>query len=92
MSHPALSLETAALIADTEDFFTKEFSSISLALTVARVIDQAGHPVLRRFTCSTDFRGQIISSTAGNKYAAEKGLRKQLNFLGFEPTWTACQD
>ncbi len=92
MAHHALSLETAALIADTEDFVTKEFSSISLVLTVARVKDQAGQPVLRRFTCSCDFRGQTISSTAGNKWAAEKGLRKHLNFLGYEPVWTACQD
>ena len=66
--------------------------SASLTLTVQRAFDQSGAIIPRRFTCSTQLLGRVISVTAGSRYAAHSSLQKQIRMLGIEPMWTAVND
>ena len=78
--------------AETEETSAKELPPAHLALTVQRAFDQSGQPIPRRFICSTELLGRVITSTAGTQFAAHTGLQRQIRMLGYEPVWTAFND
>jgi DUF971 family protein len=92
MAHSNMSAATLALIAETEETTAKELPPAHLALTIQRAFDQAGQPIPRRFICSTNLLGRVITSTAGTQFAAHTGLQRQIRMLGYEPVWTAFND
>ena len=87
-----LSPGTLALIEETETVVTKELPSAHLELTVQRVTDGSGSIIPRRFMCSAELTGRLITATAGTKYAAHNNLQRQVRMLGYEPMWTAVRD
>jgi len=89
---PAMTDATLALIAETEETPAKELPAIHTALTVVRAVDSNGTTIPRRFTCSADVLGQLVTHTAGTKFAAHSGLQRQVRLLGYEPMWNAVRD
>lgn len=92
MARPAMSDATLALIAETEQQEAKELPPAHIALTVSRATDAEGAVIPRRFICSTELLGRVVTSTAGTKYAAHSSLQRQIRMLGFEPMWNAVRD
>jgi hypothetical protein len=89
---PAMTDATLALIAETEETSAKELPAIHTALTVVRAVDSNNVVIPRRFTCSADILGKLVTHTAGTKFAAHSGLQRQIRMLGYEPMWNAVRD
>lgn len=84
--------ETLALIADSELPVTKELIPFTSTLTVDRARDENGNIIKNKFACSTEKDGFTHTSTAGNRFVAERNLRKHFESLGFAIMWTAVRD
>jgi hypothetical protein len=90
---PVMTDSTLALIAETEETLVKELAPFAAALTVFRARDLEGNPIPRRFTCTAEgYDLREYSCSAGTQFAAERGLRRQFEMLGWSVVWTAVRD
>lgn len=87
-----LTIESAALIADTELEQELEALSVYIPLTIIRGKTPDGTIIPRCFVASTTLHGRTLTAIAGNRRKAMAELQAQVQRLGYEPMWSSFTD
>lgn len=92
MAQPAMTAETLALIAETEEKHEGELPPAFLPLTISRGRTPDGAIVPRCFIAQTTLMQRTLSGITGTRNSAYIDLQRQIRKLGFEPMWTSFTD